>query len=249
MREAKQEWINALRPLEKRTYRDGRAKPSTRDEQRAAVQGARAAIVEWMSRSPDIREGLEQVGEPFRRNRNEGGKRAVQETPEFIKTHVVPALKKKFGPDRLEQFQRRAVETHFWCELLAQTARVLCEFKEGYTEAKDAVTTALTTASETLPDWALILPFKDMIEASVGLVWDQLPRAVTGLAPKDIFQLIWPVRILALFMCKDPSAHRAVRLYCLNPAVRWGKAAVSEEIKNRLRLAFPEEWPLPGDTV
>ncbi|GAB3979630.1 hypothetical protein GCM10029978_075520 [Actinoallomurus acanthiterrae] len=41
----------------------------------------------------------------------------------FVQTHIIPRLAEEVGTSRVVEFQARAVETHFWCELFAQTAR------------------------------------------------------------------------------------------------------------------------------
>ncbi|MEV4252553.1 hypothetical protein AB0J52_05230 [Spirillospora sp. NPDC049652] len=239
-------WAKALRPLDARTYPNGTFRPSTRAEQQAAIQSARADVVSWLHRSPDRRADLERSSEPFQWG-GHGGREKTGDIREFIEKRVVPELENEFGPDRVKQFQQRAVETHFWCELLAQTAWALQELKGEYKEAKEAVTTALATPDGTNPPkWARILPYEDVIKASVDAVWKQLPRAAGLPAAEDIFELIWPIRVLALLMCKDPSAHPAVREQCLNPVMRWGEVRMRDEVKDRLRWAFPDEWPSHG---
>jgi hypothetical protein len=56
-------------------------------------------------------------------------------------------------------------------------------------------------------------------------------------------RLIWPARVLAVLMCREPRRHRAVREYCVKPIVEKGTAKIKEEVKDRLRQAFPFEWP------
>ncbi|MFC5187283.1 hypothetical protein [Actinomadura harenae] len=238
-------WCAALRPRNKRTFPNGEPRPPIRSEQQAAIESARADVVAWLHRSPDRLAELKKAGEPFDWERND-------DVREFVETHVVPALEHKFGPERVKQFQAHAVATHFWCELLAQIARVLSELKENYEKAKEEVKTALTSGvMNTLPTWELLQPYEDMIKASVDVVWrsvEQAPRAVGLPGPEDLFELIWPIRVLALLMCKDPSEHPAVREHCLNPVMRWGEVRMREEVKARLRWSFPEEWLPPTNT-
>jgi len=59
-----------------------------------------------------------------------------------------------------------------------------------------------------------------MVRRAVDLLFELLPRAAGLPAAEDGFELIWPTRVLACLMCKDPSEHPAVREYCLNPILR-----------------------------
>ncbi|WP_460350171.1 hypothetical protein [Actinoallomurus acanthiterrae] len=81
---------------------------------------------------------------------------------------------------------------------------------------------------------------------AVDLVFELLPHAAGLPAPKHVFELIWPVRVLACLMCKDPSEHSAVRQYCPNPILQWGEARVREKERKRMGWTFPDEWPDQG---
>ena len=134
---------------------------------------------------------------------------------------------------------------HFWCELLAQTAHALDEFKVLHDRAKQAVVAALTNDGEQRPDgWTSLLAEQAIIKRAVELVFSHLPRiATSGISIKDAFGLIWPARVLAVLMCREPRRHPAVRVYCVKPIVEYGKAEIRERVKDRLRQAFPHEWP------
>jgi hypothetical protein len=83
-----------------------------------------------------------------------------------------------------------------------------------------------------------------VIEKAVELVFKHLPRIATGgISVEGGLRLIWPARVLAVLMCREPRRHRAVREYCVKPIVEKGTARIKEEVKGRLRQAFPLEWP------
>jgi hypothetical protein len=158
---------------------------------------------------------------------------------------VIPKLRKEFGDQRIKTFQKQAGKVHFWCELLAQTAHALSEFKGQYNRAKQAVIAVLTRDGEQRPDgWTYLLSEQEVIERAVELVFEHLPRIATGgIAIHDAFKLIWPARVLAVLMCREPRRHPAVREYCVKPIVQHGTAEIRERVKDRLRQAFPVEWP------
>lgn len=221
----------------------------------AAVKGAVAAVTAWLHQDNGLRERVAAIGEPLRRRPREGRRdagrpkprrrpRTQEEEHEFVQTHIIPKLAHEFGTSRVAEFQARAVETHFWCELFAQTARVLDEFRDLYERAKQSVVDALTVEDVPhLPLWKRILPYQDIVRRAVDLVFELLPRAAGLPTPEGVFELIWPTRVLACLMCKDPSEHPTVRKYCLNPILQWGQARVREEVRNRMGWTFPDEWP------
>jgi hypothetical protein len=225
---------------------------STGEACRAAVKGALAAVISLLHRDDALRDRVASIGEPMRcKPRHDGGgrrsarrQRAAEEEREFVQEHIVPRMVHEFGAARVAEFQARAVQTHFWCELLAQTAWALKKFREQYEKAEQFVVDALTVADEPHPPlWVQILPYEDMVRRAVGLVFELMPRTAGLPAPKDMFRLIWPVRVLACLMCKDPSKHPAVRTNCLNPILKWGEARVRDEVRERMGWAFPAEWP------
>jgi hypothetical protein len=248
VRAADKQWEGLAR------IRDAGGEP-TGKARRAAIKGALAAVTAWLHRDGDLRGQLEAIGEPLHRKpqdeRRDGGGRRPRRRPrtpeeerEFVEAHVLPRLVKEFGTSRVAEFQARAVEAHFWCELFAQTVRALDEYRGLYEGAKRFVVDALTAGNAPhSPLWASILPYQHMVHWAVDLVFELLPRAAGLPATEDVFELIWPTRVLACLMCKDPSEHPAVREYCLNPILRWGQARVREEVRQRMGWTFPDEWP------
>lgn len=207
-------------------------------------------MIRWLRRDRHLCEATEQLGEQFRISRDadpDAPRRRLttEEEERFVEAHVIPGLRKEFGDQRIKSFQKKAAQVHLWCELLAQTAHALDEFKDRYDRAKKAVVAALTSADERRPDgWTALLVDKDVIERAVNLVFKHLPRVATGsITVEDTFRLIWPARVLAVFMCREPRRHPAVREYCVKPIVRYGAAEIRERVKDRLRQAFPLDWP------
>lgn len=246
--EADEAWLQATRP------RAGQRKPGpqTSDGQHAAIRSFIADVVRWLRRDRSLHHDTRQLGEPFRISRDtdpEHPRRRLTsgEQREFIEKHVIPQLCEEFDEGRINAFQKQASKAHFWCELLAQIAHALYLYKRQYDKAMGSVIAALTGNGGQLPDsWTALLAEKAVIERAVELVFEQLPRFVTGgVTVDDIFRLIWPARVLAVLMCREPRRHWSVRLYCVQPIVEYGPAKIREEVKDRLRNAFPVDWPPP----
>ncbi|MCO5972890.1 hypothetical protein [Actinoallomurus soli] len=245
-READQAWSQA----ERRRTDQRKPGPQTSAGRQAAIKAFVAEVIRWLRRDPNLRQATKQLGEPFRISRDtdpDGLRRRLtaEQEERFVEAHVIPGLRKEFGDQRIKDFQRKAGTAHFWCELLAQTAHALDEFRGRYNQARRAVAAVLTSAGERRPDgWTALLSEKDVIERAVELVFKHLPRVATGgIAVQDAFNLIWPARILAVLMCREPRRHPAVREYCVKPIVRYGAAEIQARVKDRLRQAFPLDWP------
>jgi hypothetical protein len=244
-REAVRAWKQATRP------RTDQRKPGERSSagQQAAIKIFIAEVIRWLRRDGNLRDATEQLGEPFRISRDVDPddphrRSTAEEEKRFVEAHVIPGLRKKFGDKRIDDFQREAGKAHFWCELLAQTAHALDEFRGQYDQAKRAVIAVLTSIGEQRPaEWVSLLPYQDVIVQAVELVFKHLPRVATGgISIQGALRLIWPARVLAVLMCREPRRHRAVREYCVKPIVKHGTAQIRKEIKDHLRRAFPSDW-------
>jgi hypothetical protein len=245
--EADQAWSQAT------LVRAGQDKPKaqTAAGQQAAIKTFIAEVIRWLQRDPDLHKAIKQLGEPFRISRDidpDAPHRSPtsEEDKRFVEAHVIPGLRKQFGDQRIKKFQKKAGNLHFWCELLAQTAHALDEFRGRYNRAKKAVVAVLTSNGEERPDgWASLLSsYQDVIERAVKLVFKHLPRVATGgISVEGALRLIWPARVLAVLMCREPRRHPAVREYCVKPIAKYGTARIKEEVKDHLRQAFPLEWP------
>lgn len=245
-RDADKAWVQTTQPRP----RQRKPGPETVEGQHAAIRSFIADVIKWLRRDRSLHNNTRRLGEPFRISRDTDPdqprrKPTPEEQSEFIEKHVIPQLRDDFGEPRINAFQKQAGKAHFWCELLAQTAHALCVSKRICDEAKSAVVTALTRDDDQRPDsWAALLKERVVIERAVGLVFEQLPRLVTGgVTVGDVFRLIWPARVLAVLMCREPRRHWAVRQYCIQPIVEHGSAEIRQKVKDRLREAFPAEWP------
>lgn len=247
-READQAWKQAEGGTGK-----GKPGPQTADGRQAAIKTFTAEVIRWLRRDRNLCEATKQLGEPFRISHDtypdapREGHSSEKQKNLFVDTHVIPGLREEFGDQRIDDFQKKARNAHFWCELLAQTAHALDEFRGQYDRAKKAVVTVLTSYGEQRPDgWISLLREQDVIERAVELVFKYLPRLATGgVAVEGAFSLIWPARVLAVLMCREPRRHPAVREYCIGPIVQYGRARIREWVKDRLRRAFPCDWPEP----
>ena len=243
----------------------GRSKPpaQTAAGQQAAVKTFVAAVIRWLRDDQDLYETTEQLGDPFRISRDKDPddprrRPTAEEHDRFVEGHVIPRLRREFGDQRIDAFQRQAARTHFWCELLAQTARVLHECGERYDQVKERVVSVLTSRDEQHPDgWSALLPEQEIMERAVELVWTHLQRIAAGLALEDVFRLARPIRVLAVLMCREPRRHPAVLEHCIKPIIGHTAAELWEQAKDRLRQAFPFTWPtspaagggMPSDPV
>jgi hypothetical protein len=215
--EADRAWKEAAQP------RKNQRKPGAQSTagQRAAIKIFVADVIRWLRRDRDLHAATKQLGEPFRISRDVApdaprGRPTTDEEERWVEAHVIPQLRRKFGDTHVAAFQEQANQVHFWCELLAQTAHALDEFKGRYNRAKKAVIAVLTTDDGQHPDgWAALLSEQAIIKRAVELVFKQLPRAATGgIAVDNVFRLIWPARVLAVLMCgtravTPPSANTA----------------------------------------
>lgn len=161
---------------------------------------------------------------------------------------MIPRLRQEFGDRRINAFQEKARKAHFWCELLAQTAHALDECEERHDQVKQAIVLLLASDDERHPDgWAALLPERAIMERTVELVCEYLSRIATGgFAVEDVFRLTWPIRVLAVLMCREPRRHPAILEYCIKPIIGYVAAAVREQVKDRLRQAFSLDWPTPS---
>jgi hypothetical protein len=231
-READQAWRRVV------PDRVGQRKPGpqTAGGREAAIKSFIVEVIRWLQRDPALREDTEDLGQPFRISRD------INPDEQIVEARVIPELREKFGDQRIKDFQKKAGNAHFWCELLAQTAHALDKFRGHYDRAKREVVAALTSNSEQRPDgWASLLPsYQDVIKKAVELIFKHLPSIATGgISVEGGLRLIWPARVLAVLMCREPRRHRAVREYCVEPIMNKGAARIKEEVKHRLRRAWP----------
>ncbi|MBX6769170.1 MAG: hypothetical protein IRY90_18810 [Actinomadura rubrobrunea] len=218
----------------------------------AAVGCAVADIVAWLHREAELLARAREVTRPFDRSSDD---------PE--RGRLLREIENRLGPDKTKRFQGWAVDKHFWCELLAQAAHALERLRQAYENGLRAVEMLLAWARQTAESMVLQVveehlgrppglgreDVRTVIGLAAGSLFEAVPLPVRGvLGSDDIFELIWPIRVLAVVMCKDPSKHEAVCQYCLDPICVFARAKVRTEVRDRLLENLKREWlPLTAD--
>jgi hypothetical protein len=202
------------------------------------IGSAQADVVDWLHRDRGLLECAWTAQEWVFENRPDARMQGL----------LLRKVEERLGAGGMGEFQEWARETHFWCELLAQMAFAIAQYEKYRGRIFGMVEDALSQREvSALPDelrsvgaigfavqWAWRYVLASVVAASgVGSL-------ATLLSAGDLEPLLWPVRVIAVLMCPDASKHRAVREHCWEPIVRHGKAAVRQEVRNRLTEAFPE---------
>lgn len=253
-RKTEEDWAAAVGRGENTARGRGGPKARTAAGQHAAVKTFVVEVIRRLRDDRALYEATERLGQSFRISRDKDPddprrRLTAEEHERFIESRVILRLRREFGDQRIDAFQKQAAQTHFWCELLAQTARVLHECAEHYGQAKEMVLSALTGQDEPHPDgWPALLPEREIMERAVELVWTHLQRIAAGLALEDVFRLTGPIRVLAVLMCREPRRHPAVLEHCIKPIIGYA-AGIWERAKTRLSQAFPSLWPPPDETA
>ncbi|MCD0448018.1 hypothetical protein LO762_02225 [Actinocorallia sp. API 0066] len=212
--------------------RDWVRPPAGTSAAQAAIGCVLADVVHWLHRDRvllDHTRGAQQ--------RAFGG---VADLPDF---GLVLRVLEVHLEDGMKDFQKWALETHFWCELLAQLALTLTH----YSKFKNTIAVTITKAlllrdSAPMPD---SLNQSEITEMATHATWRYLLEGlIIAAGAYDPESLIWPVRVIAVFMCPDISRHPAVREHCVTPIVEEGRAKIRDEVRDRLVNAFPAgSWP------
>ncbi|WP_433332396.1 hypothetical protein [Spirillospora sp. CA-294931] len=228
--------------------KDWTTRPSGVNRKQAAVGCARADVVHWLHRD---RELLKRA-------------RTAEETAfeDNLGWHwqglVLRGLTQHLGPQRIQEFQEWARQTHFWCELLAQMAWAVTQYEKLRGQMFRMVEDVLSQRD------TLALPEKlrhaEAIGVAAQLAWRYVLASIvavsgagtlaTLLAGGDVELLVWPIRVIAVLMCPDASRHPAVRRHCWEPIIRHGDAEVRQVVRNRLAEVFPDDpwFPRGGGT-
>lgn len=214
-------------------------RPSGINRRQAAIGCARADVVHWLHRDRDLLKRTKTAQET-----------AFEDVPsESTWGWVLRRLTEQLGPQRMQEFQDWAGQTHFWCELLAQMACAITHYEELRGRMFQAVEDAISQRDvQVLPDGLLSA---GALSVAVQLAWRYLLASIVAssgagslaalLAHGNIEPLIWPIRVLAVLMCPDASRHSAVREYCWEPIIRYGSAEVRQEVRERLTRVFPDD--------
>lgn len=211
-----------------------------------------ADIVAWLQREAELPAGAKEVTRPFDRSGDD---------PE--RGRLLREIENQLGLGGTKSFQSWAVDRHFWCELLAQAAHVLETLRQAYESGLRAVETLVARAREATESVVLQVvevhlgrppgldrtDVQTVIGLASGSLFQVVPLTVRGvLGGEGLFDLIWPIRVLAVVMCKDPSKHEAVCQYCLDPICVFARAEVRAEVRDRLLGTLKHEWlPLTAD--
>jgi hypothetical protein len=167
---------------------------------------------------------------------------------------VLRRVTEHLGLHRMEDFQKWAGETHFWCELLAQMACALAQYESVRGRMFRMVEDVLRDRDErALPAG---LRHAGAIGSAVHWAWRYLLASVaaasgvgslaTLLASGDLQRLLWPIRVIAVLMCPDASRHQAVREHCWEPIVRLARAEIRDTVRERLTQVFTDDpWFAP----
>lgn len=132
---------------------------------------------------------------------------------------------------------RQAMADHFWCEMLAQLA---FEMDKGISAVETIPDRVADIVVQHRKDDARRVVPDAVVRAAVAAVWRRIQRfSAFGVLAKGKV-LVLAVRILAIFVCKQPERHQAVVQHCIDPL---GKDLL-EKTKERL-LSVLHEW-LPG---
>lgn len=140
-------------------------------------------------------------------------------------------------PDLMSSTVRQEMANHFWCEILAQLA---FEINNGLSvvdsvpgRVADAVLRNRNSSKESVLK-------ERVVRAAVEAVWKRIQRySAFGVLAKGR-ALVLAIRILAIFVCKQPERHEAVVRHCIDPL---GKELLMK-VKERLTEVL-HEW-VPG---
>lgn len=210
----------------------------------AAIGCARADVIHWLHRDHELLE-CARTAQAM----------AFEDAPDVpAQGRVLREVAEHLGPQRMEEFQIWARKEHFWCELLAQIARVLARYEEFQMRMLNAVEDAVHQKfDQSLPHE---LGRVEAIRSAVHWAWRHVLASIVAasgagslmalLAGGDVRQLLWPIRVIAVLMCPDATDHPAVREHCLEPIARHAGAEVRAVVVERLTQVFPKDpWFAP----
>lgn len=222
--------------------KEWRTRPSGISLGQAAIGCARADVVHWLHRDCELRKCARTAEEKAFEDSRDSSDRGL----------VLRGLTEHLGPERMQDFQRWAGGTHFWCELLAQIACALAQYERLQNRICTVVEDVLSARDvSALPDdlhrtgvigFAVRSTWRYVLEGVIAASGIALPTLLTRGGP-----LIWSIRVMAVLMCPDASCHPAVRGHCWEPIVRLGSAEVRQVVRERLIHVFLDDpWFAQG---
>ncbi|MFB9831558.1 hypothetical protein [Actinoallomurus acaciae] len=187
----------------------------------AAIDTAAADLVDWLAEDKEITDRIQAIGDT-------------------LADGAIEDLRGSLGANELKNFKTASLN-HFWCELLGSLACVLDQIRGWRNQVRDQLKEVMLASN------ASTLIEDDTVSLAVDAAWAAIPHALLFPQLNQIDHIIWPVRTLAILMCKAPERHKTVSKCCLDPIAAGAnqvvKAAVADLTKKRLIQALPSDWP------
>jgi len=220
---AEQAWREALGV--KRAGGKSPAKPTVK-MQRAAAKAAAIALVEYLARCSSAAEGEAGTGRP--------------PSPPVEQARRLGDLlyKECFEEVRREAAQLGAgysdmgklASGHFWCSLLASLAGA-ADRTDGVLETVPDEAKAVLAEGAEPPGWGGGVQGL-ICDGSLRFVWGCATRLLGDVRVED---LVLIMRILAVFICRDPARHPEIYRLCLLPL---GQGVLGDAVDTMLRESF-----------
>jgi len=192
---------------------------------RAAVDGARADIVQWLSGevtdpSPPPPAAVNQL---------------VAQLGDLVSGEVYAALRESLGGRDNDRTRGDFAKKHLFCALMAATACSMQRFADDLDEAAEKIAakmaaTCIGQQKSGFPVYAR----KIVAQATVDGM-DKIVHA--NPAAQHFDNLLQAARILGILMCPAPEKHREVVECCLKPLT---EPLLSAEVQLRLKEALPD---------
>ncbi|GAA2140513.1 hypothetical protein [Actinomadura napierensis] len=186
----------------------------------AAIDTSIADLVDWLAVTISIADKVQALGHSLTGN-------------------AMGQLKAELEVDQLEAFKAASVN-HFWCELLACLACTIDSFGKLSDQLNERLSRTMIASKygEAIPD--------NVILCAIQATLNAIPAALPLPHPNNVDHVLWPLRILAILMCKAPERHEAVSRCCLDPIAAGTdelvKSAIADATKERLVQVLPPDW-------
>lgn len=215
---AERQWAETEQ-VRRHSRRPGRRKA------RAAVDGARADIVQWLSGevtdpSPPLPAAVNGL---------------VAQLGDLVSGEVYTALCQSLGDRNNDRTKGDFAKKHLFCALMAATACSMQQFEDDMNKAVKKI--AAKMAATCIGQEKSGFPFsarRELAQATVDGI-DKLVQA--NPAAQHFANLLQAARILGILMCPAPEKHREVVACCLKPLA---EPLLSAEVQLRLKEALPD---------
>ncbi|MFI0371248.1 hypothetical protein ACH35V_25575 [Actinomadura sp. 1N219] len=203
-----------------KALRERKGKHPTYPMKIAAVDTAAADLIDWLASNRSVTNNVQAIGNA-------------------LTGEAMSDLATNLGLDGLKKFKAASVN-HFWCELLASLAcavKQLEDWRDEVTERLKPIMTASNFSAD-IEDTA--------VGSAVEAAWSAISHALPLGQLSGIGEALWPVRILAILMCKAPERHKNVSKCCLDPIAQGAnetvRTTVAQVTKERLTETLPADW-------